>query len=146
MDIFLEKENVSKNELTQKSPRKFWLNEQPIVTLIKKHADTLIEQAKKKPQKTLEFKLNKQMETFYFSQPINLLEEGKWLLAVTALEAANSVFKISYENTKFSKKTTGYWNSNDGNEFINKLNKVLGLRSENDLELYVKEVKKRVHE
>ena len=32
--------------------------------LIKKHTDTLIEQTKTKPQETLEFKMNKQMQTF----------------------------------------------------------------------------------
>ena len=42
-----------------------------LLLLIKKHADTLIEQAETKPQEKLEFKLSKQMETFYFSPPIN---------------------------------------------------------------------------
>ena len=35
-----------------------------MLLLIKKHADTRIERAETKPQETLEFKLNKQMETF----------------------------------------------------------------------------------
>ena len=52
---------------------------------IKKHTDTLIEQTKTRPQETPEFEMNKQMETFSFS-PINLSEEGKWLMAVFFLK------------------------------------------------------------
>ena len=57
-----------------------------LLLLIKMHTDTLIEQTKTKPQETLEFKMNKQMQTFLFNPPINLLEEGKWLLAVSSFE------------------------------------------------------------
>ena len=46
-----------------------------LLLLIKKPADTLIEQAETKPQETLEFKINKQIETFYFLPPINLLKK-----------------------------------------------------------------------
>ena len=35
-----------------------------LLLLIKKHTDTLIEQTKTKPQETLEFKMNKQMQNF----------------------------------------------------------------------------------
>ena len=35
-----------------------------LLLLIKKHTDTLIPQTKTRPQKTLEFKANKQMQTF----------------------------------------------------------------------------------
>ena len=38
-----------------------------LLLLIKKHTNTLIEQTKMKPQETLEFKLNKQMQTFSFN-------------------------------------------------------------------------------
>ena len=54
----------------------------------KKHTDTMIEKRKTKPQETLEFK----MQIFSFSPPTNLVEEGKWLIAVTSFEATNSVF------------------------------------------------------
>ena len=37
-----------------------------LLLLIKKHADTLIEQAETKPQETLEFNLTGQMEIFHF--------------------------------------------------------------------------------
>ena len=57
-----------------------------ILLLNKKHSDTLIEQTKTRPQETLENKMNKQMQTFSFIPPINLVEEGKGLLAVTSNE------------------------------------------------------------
>ena len=62
---------------------------------IKEHTDTLIEQTKTHPQESLEFKMNKQMQTFSFNPPINLVEEGKWLLGVTSFEFTNSVFIIT---------------------------------------------------
>ena len=65
---------------------------------IKNHTDRLIEQTKTKPQETLEFKKNKQMQTFSFNPLINLVEGGKWLLAVTLIDCANTVFNITDEN------------------------------------------------
>ena len=55
--------------------------------------------------------MNKQIETFSFNPPINLVEEGKWLLTVTFFEATNSVFIIINENKSFSITTPGYWSS-----------------------------------
>ena len=63
-----------------------------LLFLIKKHTDTFIEQTRTKPQETLEFKMNKQRQTFSFNPPINLIEEDKWLLAVSLIECTNSVF------------------------------------------------------
>ena len=57
-----------------------------LLLLIKKHTNTLMEQTKTEPQETLDFKMKKQMQIFSFNPPINLLEEGKWLLAVNFLE------------------------------------------------------------
>ena len=57
-----------------------------ILLLNEKHTDTFNEQTKTKPQETLEFKMNKQVQTFSFSPPINLSEEGKWLLVVSSFE------------------------------------------------------------
>ena len=50
--------------------------------LLKIHLDTLKDQIKTKPRETLELVLTKQMEIFSISHPVNLFEEGKWLLAV----------------------------------------------------------------
>ena len=41
------------------------------------------------------------MQNFSFNPPINLVEEGKWLMAVSSLECTNSVFKITNENNSF---------------------------------------------
>ena len=98
---------------------------------------------KKQSQETLEYEMKKQMETFLNNPPINLLEEGKWLLAVTFFEAINSVFIIIYENSRFSISTPKFWTPNGGKELVNKLNNLVDLRSQNDIELQVKEVEKR---
>ena len=69
-------------------------------------------------------------------------EEKKWLLAVTSFETMNSVFIKTDENNNFSISTPGHWNSENVEELIHKLNKLLELISENDIELLVKEVEK----
>ena len=111
-----------------------------LLLLIKKHTDTLIEQTKTKPQETLEFKTNKQMQTFSFNPPINLVEEGKWLLAVSSLECTNSVFNITNENNSFSIIIPGHYQNKSDEKNIDDLNKLLELKS---LELHVDEVRKR---
>ena len=103
----------------------------------------MIEQTKTKPQVTLEFKMNKQTESFSFNPPINLVQEGKWLLAVPSFEATNSVFNIANKNNSFLISIRGLWISEDGEELINELNKLFEPKSGNDIELHVKDVKKR---
>ena len=111
-----------------------------MLLLIKKHTVTLIEQTKTKPQETLEVKMDKQMQTFSFSPPINLVEEGKWLLAVSSFECMNSVFNINNENNSFSITIPGHWQTKSDEKTNNDSEKLLELRS---LELHVKEVRKR---
>ena len=72
-----------------------------LLLLNKKHTDTLIEQTNTKPQEILEFKMIKKLETYSISPPTNLIDEGKWLLAVSSFECTNSVFNISNENKSF---------------------------------------------
>ena len=111
-----------------------------LLLLIKKHTDTLIEQAKTKPQETLEFKMNKQRQTFSFNPPINLIEEDKWLLAVSSFECTNSVFNITDDNNSFSIIIPAHWETEFAENTIDELNKLLELRS---FELHVNEVRKR---
>ena len=111
-----------------------------LLLLIKKHTDTLIEQTKTKPKETLEFKMNKQRQTFSFNPPINLVEEDKWVLAVSSFECTNSVFNITNENNSFSIIIPGHYQNESDEKTINDLNKLLELKS---LELHVEEVKKR---
>ena len=80
------------------------------------------------------------MQTFSFNPPINLLEEGKWLLAVGSFEATSSVFNTTDENNSFSITIPGHWQTKSAEKTIDELNKLLELRS---LELHVKEVRKR---
>ena len=111
-----------------------------LLLLIKKHTDTLIEQTKTRPQETLEFKMNKQMQTFSFNPPINLTEEDKWLLAVSSFECTNCVFNITNENNSFSIIIPGHYQNKSDEKPINDLNKLLELKS---LKLHVEKVKKR---
>ena len=111
-----------------------------LLLLIKKHTNTLNEQTRTKPQETLEFKMNKQMQTFSFNPPINLFEEGKWLLGVSSFECTNSVFNITNENNSFSIIIPGHYKTEFAEKVINDLNKLLELKS---LELHVEEVRKR---
>ena len=111
--------------------------------LIEKHTDTLFQKTKTKPEGTLEFKINKQMETFSFKPPISLFEEGKWLLAETSFEVTNSVLNITAENYSFSISAPSYWTPEGGEELINKLNELLELRSQNDVELHVEKIERR---
>ena len=111
-----------------------------LLLLIKKHTDTLIEQTKTKPQETLEFKMNKQMQTFSFNPPINLVEENKWLIAVSSFECTNSVYNISNENNSFSIIIPGHYETESAEQTIDELKNLLELKS---LELHVAEVRKR---
>ena len=111
-----------------------------LLLLIKKHTDTLIEQTETKPQETLEFKMSKQRQTFAFNTSINLVEEDKWLIAVSSFECTNSVFNITNENNSFSIIIPGHYQNKSDEKTINDLNKLLELKS---LELHVDEVKKR---
>ena len=79
------------------------------------------------------------MQTFSFNPPINLLEEGKWLLAVSSFGCTNSVYNITNENNSFSISIPGHYQTKSAKKTI-ELNKLLELRS---LELHVKEVRKR---
>ena len=114
-----------------------------MLLLIKKHTDTLIEQTKTKPQETLEFKMNEQMQTFLFNPPINLVEEGKWLMAVSSFECTNSVFNITNENNSFSIIVPGHYETESAEKTIDELNNLLELRSQNGIELHVEQVRKK---
>ena len=114
-----------------------------LLLLIKEHTDTLVQQTMTSPQETLEIEMNTQLKTFSFNPPINLVEEGKWLLAITSFEATNSVFNITDENNSFSIITPGHWSSQNSEEIVDELNNLLDLRPKNDLDLHIEEVNKQ---
>ena len=111
-----------------------------LLLLIKKHTDTLIEQTKTKPQETLEFKMNKQRQTFSFNPPIKLVEEDKWLLAVSSFECTNSIFNITDDDNSFSIIIPGHYETELAEKIIDELNRIFELRT---LKLHVNEVRKR---
>ena len=80
------------------------------------------------------------MQTFSFNPSIKLLEEVRWLLAVSSFECTNSVFNITNENNSFSIIIPGHYQTEFAENIIIDLNMLLELRS---LEIYVKEVRKR---
>ena len=80
-----------------------------LLLLNKKHTDTLVEQTKTKPQENLEFNMNKPKQIFSFNPPINLVEEGKWLIGVSSFECTNSVFIITNEDNSFSIVRPGHY-------------------------------------
>ena len=91
-----------------------------MLLLNKKHTDVLIEQTKTKPQETFEYKMIKQMQTFPFSPPANVVEEEKWL-TVTCFEAIISVANITNENNNFANTISGHWHSQSNEKTIDKL-------------------------
>ena len=111
-----------------------------LLLLIKKHTDTLIQQTQTRPQETLEFVTDGQMQTFSFSRTKNLIEEGEPLLAVSSFECINAVFNKTNENNSFSITIAGHWKSKSAEKIIDEFKKLLELRY---LELHVKEVRKR---
>ena len=108
--------------------------------LIKKHTDTLIQETKTKPQETLEFKMNQQLQTFSFNHPVNVVEEGKGLSGVSSFECTNSISNITNEKIPLSIIIPGHYQTEFAEKTLDYLNKLLELKS---LELYVEDVKKR---
>ena len=90
---------------------------------------------KSRPQETLEIKLTKQIETFWYNPTINLVEE-KWLLGVTFFETTNTVFNRAVENNGFAISMPGWPRVPNylPEGFIDKLVDLLQLRSQNDIE------------
>ena len=79
------------------------------------------------------------MQTYSFNPPINLVEEVKWLIAVSSFEWTNSVFNITNENNSFSIIISGHYETEFAEKTIDELNKLLELKS---LDLHVAEVRK----
>ena len=84
----------------------------------------MIEQTKTKPQETLELKMNKQRQTYSFNPPLNLIEEGKWLMAVSLFDCTNTVFNITNENNSFSIIIPGHYQDESAEKTIDELNKL----------------------
>ena len=90
----------------------------------------------------LEFEMNKQMETFSFSPPLNLFEEVKWLLAVTSFETTNTVYIITDENNSFSITIPGLWQTKPAEKTIDELEELSELKCQNSIKRNVKKLGK----
>ena len=110
-----------------------------LILLIKQHRDTVIERTKSRPHETLEFKMNKQKETFSFSPPIILVEEGKRLLGVSSFEATNSLVNVTNENKSFSISSTSHWIREIAQQTIDNF-KEQSEPNKRDLKLHIAEV------
>ena len=130
----------------ENNKRSIWKNEMQYELLlsIEKQKDKLIEQKRTKPRETLEFILVNQMDTLWANPPINVSEEGNWLLAVTISETAKSVFIAIHGNNSFSITTPGPWTHKGGEETTDKLVKIITLRSPNEIQIHLTENEKRV--
>ena len=84
--------------------------------------------------------MNKQRQNFSFNPPISLIEEDKWLLAVSSFECTNSVFNITDDNSSFSILIPAHWETEFAEKIIDEVNRLLELRP---LEIRVNEVRKR---
>ena len=80
------------------------------------------------------------MKTFSFNPPINLVEEGRWLLAVSWFECTIPGFNITDETNSFSIIIPGHYKTDFAEKMINDLIKLLELKS---LEIHLEEVRKR---
>ena len=69
-----------------------------LLNIAKSNLD-IVENTLSKPQETLEFKMNKQKESFSFDIPLDLPEQ--WMMGVTSLEVYNTVYNITEKNNKF---------------------------------------------
>ena len=74
-----------------------------LLSIAKSNLD-IVENTLSKPQETLEFKMNKQKESFSFDIPLELSE--KWMMGVTSLEVYKTVYNITEKNNKLKLFTT----------------------------------------
>ena len=63
---------------------------------------------------------------------------------MTFFEPTSSVFNTTDENNSFSITIPCHWNSNSAEKTIDEVNKLLELRSQNDIELHVEQVRKKI--
>ena len=74
-----------------------------LLSIAKSNLD-IVENTLSKPQETLEFKMNKQKESFSFDILLELPEQ--WMMGVTSLEVYNTVYNFTEKNNKLKLFTT----------------------------------------
>ena len=74
------------------------IKKESLLLSIAKSKLDIVENTLSKPQETLEFKMNKQKESFSFDIPLDLPEQ--WMMGVTSLEVINTIYNITEKNNK----------------------------------------------
>ena len=74
------------------------IKKESLLLCIAKSNLDIVENTHSKPQEALEFKMNKQKESFSFDIPLELPEQ--WMMGVTSLEVYNTVYNITEKNNK----------------------------------------------
>ena len=92
---------------------------------ITKNCEMLIEKIQRKAEETLELKMIKPRETFYFNPPIQI--EGDWMIGLTRLNVYNSIKNITEKSKKFEQYTDSFDNDISFTELKDKVAEVLGL-------------------
>ena len=85
------------------------------------------------------------MESFSFSPPRYLVEEGKWLFGVNYFECTNSAFRITDEKNLFGSTTPRHWKTQSAEKTIDELDKLIEPTSQNGIELHVKQFRKKMY-
>ena len=95
-----------------------------VLLSIAKSNQEIVENTHSKPQETLEFKMNKQKESFSFDIPLELPEQ--WMMGVTSLEVYNTVYIITEKNNKIKLFKTDKMlkEYKVANEFMSKIKKL----------------------
>ena len=73
---------------------------------IAKNCETFIEKTHRKAEETLELKMIKPREIFYFNPSIHI--KGDWMLGLTDMEVYNSIFNITKEKNNFELYTDNF--------------------------------------
>ena len=109
-----------------------------LLSIAKSNLD-IVENTLSKPQETLEFKMNKQKESFSFDIPLDLPEQ--WMMGVTSLEVYNTIYNITEKNNKIKLFTTEQ-NLKEYKFAIEFISKIKNLYETSDIE----EIKKLIND
>ena len=99
----------------------------------------IVENTLSKPQETLEFKMNKQKESFSFDIPQDLPEQ--WMMGVTSLEVYNTVYNITEKNNKLFTTEQNLKEYKFATEFIPKIKNLYKTSNIEEIKKLINDVK-----
>ena len=108
---------------------------------IAKSNQEIVENTLSKPQETLEFKMNKQKESFSFDISLDFPEQ--WMMGVTSLEVYNTIYNITEKNNKIKLFTTeqNLKEYKFATEFIPKIKNLYETSGEEEIKKLINDVK-----